>query len=192
MMRTLKVAGLLVLGVAAGLCYQNEPKASNAAASQPQTAVNPAQENAPRPAGKGPARLGNPSNPVQRLLLMSPEQRERAIEKLPASQQERLRKLFEQFDNLPPAEKERRIRFWNAFSAIPPDKREILDRQIETYNHLPPERLEVVGPELQRLWRMSPEGRRARLASDSFKSQFTPGEQRMLADLAEYYPFPRR
>lgn len=53
---------------------------------------------------KGPpaGRLNAPNGAIERLLAMSPEQRERVLEKLPPKQQENLRRRFEQFDQRPP------------------------------------------------------------------------------------------
>src|SRR5690242_18761710 len=48
-----------------------------------------------------PRRLANPANPVARLYRASPEERERALEKLPPAQQERFRRNLQWFDSLP-------------------------------------------------------------------------------------------
>src|SRR4051812_15425966 len=56
------------------------------------------------PKGAGGPRLGAPGNPVERLMAMSPEQRERVLEKLPAREQANLRQRLDRFDKLPPAE----------------------------------------------------------------------------------------
>src|SRR4051812_7123561 len=89
-------------------------------------AVSPVAGQVLRGAPKGGVPKGMPKGPkkgslpkgagpnaqVERLLEMSPEQRERALEKLPPQQQANFRKRFEQFDKLPPEERARRIEMW--------------------------------------------------------------------------------
>ena len=88
MTRAIQIAGLLLLGAASGLSEQGGAKAPKAAPPPPRAgAVRPnnPKSNAPfKNAGPGARavpggpRLPNPlGNPVQRLMAMPPEQRER-------------------------------------------------------------------------------------------------------------------
>ena len=67
------------------------------------------------PKGNVP-RINNPGV-AQRLLQMTPEQRERALEKIPPEQQDQLRRQLDKLDKLPQAEKDRianRLAAWIA------------------------------------------------------------------------------
>jgi hypothetical protein len=50
------------------------------------------------------------------------------------------------------------------------------------------ERKQIVGPELQKLRRLPEDKREARLASEDFKSKFTPAEQKMMEDVSRNLP----
>ena len=133
-----------------------------------------------------------PPSPVERLLGMSPEQRDRVLEKLPPGQQANLRKRFERFDQLPAAEKARRLEQWKRFDALPPEKRELLTRQMQAFSALPGDRRVALGRALGPLSRMTPEERQQRLNSKGFRNRFSESERQMLSDLAENYPMPRK
>jgi hypothetical protein len=125
---------------------------------------------------------------AQRLLEMTPEQRERALEKFPPDQQARIRQTLEKLDARPPKQKERLIQEYHALVRLPPDKQLLVRRQVQAFNRMPDERKLIVGPELQRLRLLPEEQREARLDSDDFKNKFTPAEQRMMEDVSRYLP----
>src|SRR5438270_11597914 len=108
------------------------------------------------PKGGGAQRLGNPNNPVERLMAMSPEKREQVLERLPPQQQANLRQRLERFDKLPAAERARLNQMWSTFNSLPAEKQAIVTRQMQAFNQLPDERREVLKPVLQRL-RLMPE-----------------------------------
>jgi hypothetical protein len=159
--------------------------------------VLPAQQNAqsqaqpPNGAPTKPApKLGNPLTVVQQLMRMTPEERERALEKLPPQRQELIRERLEKFDSLPKAEQERRLRLAEIFANLPPDKQDLVRRQIRAFNQLPDDRRRMVGAAFQRLRRMPEAQRQARLNSEGFRNRFTPAEQQMITDLSEDLPPP--
>jgi hypothetical protein len=138
---------------------------------------------------KGP-RIGMPNGNVERLLAMPPEQRDRVLEKLPAAQQNNLRRRFEQFDRRPPEERARLLEMWKHLESLPPERREVLTRQLQAFNALPDERRKVLGPALNQLRRLGAEEREARLKDEAFRARFSEDELRMMSDIAENYPLP--
>jgi hypothetical protein len=180
MTRAFQIGGVLLLAAASGLCEQKGGGRPN------NPRVNPQPKSAAGP------RLPNPlANPVQRMMAMSPEQRERILEKLPPQQQANIRQRLENFDRLPEAEKARRLQLFQRFSSLPLEKQQVLERQLPAYNALPPEKKEILSfREIQQLARMSDSERQARLSSEELKSKFSPAELKMISDIAENYPFP--
>jgi hypothetical protein len=151
----------------------------------------PARRLAPRKALRpNPGKLMNPANPLLRLLRMPPEQRDRALEKLPPAQQARARQALANFDKLPPNVKVRRLRQIQVFAALPQREQQSLRMHINAFNQLPEDRRVVLRNELLRLHRMTVGERNTRLESQDFKNRYNPAEQELLADLAANYPFP--
>jgi hypothetical protein len=128
----------------------------------------------------GVGRFNNPANQFERLLSMTPDQRERVIEKLPPQQQERLRARLDQFDHLPPAQKALRLGLANRYFALPPERQQAYQEQVQAFNKLPGPRRRIVAAELQSLWAMPDADRQARLGSEPYKSRFSPEELQML------------
>jgi hypothetical protein len=140
--------------------------------------------------GGGAPRLGTPGNPVERLMAMPPEQRERVLEKLPANQQANLRQRLDRFDKLPPNEKARLNQMWTTYNNLPAEKKEIVSRQMNAFNALPEERRQALAPVLQRLRRMPEEQRQVVLNREQFKNRFSASEWQMLSDISQNFPLP--
>jgi hypothetical protein len=198
MSRTPKIGAVLWLAMASSLWGQQGPKSRPAPAAPPR--AGSAHPNAP-PKGAlqgngipkaGGGRILNPGNPVLRMMAMPPERREQMLERLPPQQQVRLRQALENFDKLSPAERSRQLGILNMYANLPPERQVALTRQIQLFNHLPDDRIAVVRPELVNLHRMPESARSDRIASEEFKSKFTPAEQQMLAEISPYFPFSGR
>lgn len=199
------IAGAVLLTAGLGVAAdQNKPAHAARPAAKPAAPPSPRPGNSGAPkGGGGTSKAGggggmvNPLNPVQRMAQMTPEQRERILEQLPPQRQEQVRKQLEKFDNLPPAAKERLSRAYQALMALPPEKQRMIDQAIRGLNGLPADRKSGPVPkELRSLLAMSPDERAARIASDDFKKNYSPDEQRILSDLSNNlppdYPLPGR
>jgi Protein of unknown function (DUF3106) len=198
MSRAPQLGAVMWLAMASSLVAQKAPKPKPAQAPPPRAV--PAHPNAP-PKGAlqgngipkaGGGRILNPGNPVLGMMAMPPERREQMLERLPPQQQVRLRQALENFDKLPPAQKSRQLGILNMYANLPPDKQAALTKQIQLFNHLPDDRIAVLRPELVKLHRMTESERSARVASEEFKSKFTPEEQQALAEISPYFPFSGR
>jgi len=129
--------------------------------------------------------LTNPANPVARLYRASPEERERALEKLPAKMQEQFRTRLKWFDNLPPNQQRLVLNRTDRFAALPAERQTAIKEQFTALNKLPQERKTAIVRALRSLEVMPDEQRSRLLGSDDFKSRFSPEEQKIIADLSE-------
>src|SRR5260370_34853401 len=155
-------------------------------------AKSPGGRNPEAPKGGGAQRLGNPGNPVERLMAMPPEKREQVLEKLPQQQQANLRQRLDRFDKLPAAQRARLNQMWSTFNSLPPEKQAIVTRQMQAFNNLPDSRPEELKPVLQRLRLMPEDKRNAMLNIEEFKNRFSPAKAQMLTDTSQNYPLPGR
>ena len=182
MSRAPQFGAVFLLALASSLWGQKGPRPKPAQAPRAASGIPKA----------GGGRILNPGNPVLRMMAMPPERREQMLERLPPQQQVRLRQALDNFDKLPPAERSRQLGILNMYANLPPEKQASLTRQIQLFNHLPDDRIAVVRPELVKLHRMSESERSDRIASEEFRSKFTPAEQQMLAEVSPYFPFSVR
>lgn len=128
--------------------------------------------------------LGNPANPAVRLYRASPEERERALEKLPPAMQEQIRRQLRRFDSLPPAQQRILILQTQRLDSLAPAQQQAFRRQFQAFNRLPPERRRPIAMALRRLETMSERERARVLASDAFRSRFSPEDLQIISDLS--------
>jgi hypothetical protein len=188
----IQFVGVVWLGASLALYAAQKPPKNPPPPKAPSVAKPAAQPPPKNPGGvpKGQTTLANPDNPIDRLLRMTPEQRERAIEKFPQQQQDNFRKRFENFDRLPEAQKQRQLQHLDEFWSLPPDKQKLVRDQMNAFKALPEDRREEVKKAYVTLSRDTPEERDARLARPQFRSRFTAAELQILMVLPEYYPAP--
>ena len=196
MSRRCHAVGVLPLMAAVAMCAQTAgPKAPPPPRNEVRpgaAAKSPAARNPQAPKVGGAPRLGNPGNPVERLMAMPPERREQVLERLPPQQQANLRQRLDRFDKLPAAERARLNQMWSTFNSLSPEKQAIVTRQMQAFNSLPEARREDLKPVLQRLRLMPEERRNALLNSEAFKNRFSASEVQMLSEISQNYPFPGR
>src|SRR5436190_18557983 len=72
-----------------------------------------------------PGKMGAPPNGmIERLNRMTPEQRQRALDRLPPERREKVERRLENFNALPPEEKDRLRQQYQAFQKLPPEKQD--------------------------------------------------------------------
>ena len=107
---------------------------------------------------------GIPGPAVQRFMNMTPEQREKALARLPPERR---------------AQVEQRL---NRLAQLPPEQRAELQQRYQAFQSLPRDRQDAVRLELQSLRALPPRLRQRRLASPGFQREYSPEEQRLLRE----------
>jgi hypothetical protein len=186
MNRAFQLAGAALLIAWPGWCADQKAKPA------PPPKAAPKKFNAKGPNGGGVPknnvpRINNPG-PAQRLLQMTPEQREQALEKFPLGQQAQIRRQLERLDGLPQAEKDHIARQIRGLDSLTPPQRRLVFQQLNAFRQLPDDRIKPVRRELVQMTAMSEEQRNARINSDDFKKQYSAEEQAILSDLSRNLP----
>jgi len=128
--------------------------------------------------------LRNPGSPAARLYRATTEQRERALEKLPANMQERIRKELAWFDSLPREQQEIALKRTERLAAMPLNQQRTVRQQLQALNRLEPERRRAVRGALNRLQSVSEDQRKSILARPQFRARFSAEEWQMIMDLS--------
>src|SRR3954462_7999045 len=162
MLRVIQLGGLL-LACAAGAwaADQKNAGAGRPGVGRPALPRNGGGVKRDIPRSKAPIGppLLNPASPAARLYRATPEERDRALEKLPPRLQEQLRAQLERFDAMPKAQREIVIRRAERDAALSSEQREAIRGQLSALRKLPQERRSAVGFALRRLQPMSDEQR---------------------------------
>ncbi|GEM_PF-2597811 len=140
-------------------------------------------------AQKGPARTG--ANTIERLRRMSPEERKKALEKLPPERRRQAEERLRRLDRMSAAERDDLERRYDNFQRLPSARQELARKMFRNFNDLPPDRRNDVRAGFERLRRMSSAERSAFLKSREFSQQYNRREQAILEDYAELLQSPQ-
>ena len=188
MPRVIQIAGLLLgCAVAGWAADQKNAGAARHSAGRPALPRSTGSLKGGNPRAKQPIGppLVNPGSPAARLYRATPEERDRALEKLPRKLEEQLRAQLQRFDALPKPQQEIMIRRAERYAALSQEQRDVIRQRLSALRNLPPERRAAVGRTLRRLQPMSEEERLQTVASEEFKSRFSTEDQQIIADLSE-------
>lgn len=122
--------------------------------------------------------------PLERLGKMTPADRKKALEKLPAERRRAIENRLEQYNKLTPEEKAR----FQRFNSLPPQRQQAVRQAIGGLTKLPPERQQVVRDELRQMQGLAPGAREARINSDEFREKYSPQEQQLIEQLRDIVP----
>ena len=124
------------------------------------------------------------SHPIEEFMRMSPEEREKALQKLPADRQEKVRQQLQRYDQMPPERKAQLQRLWQ----LPPDKQQKVRSSMRDFSELPQDRREAMRQQLRTMGTMSSDQRKDYLNSPEFKQQYSPDEREIMKNMSEILP----
>ena len=125
---------------------------------------------------------------LERLSAMSPEERQKALDRLPPGRRAQVEERLERLNKMPPGARERLRAQYEEFEKLSPEKKEAVRRAFRDLNQLPQDRRQPVRREVVRLRNMLPEQRAARVDSEQFKSLYSDSERQLIRDLTEAVP----
>jgi hypothetical protein len=140
-----------------------------------------------QPARRPGKRIGPPAanGMIERLNNMTPEQRKRALDRLPPERRERVERRLQNYNALPPEAKERLREQYREFQKLPVEKQDAIRRSFRQLGELPQDRRPMVRREVMRLRRLTPEERASRMDDENFRSRFSESERQIIRDLVD-------
>lgn len=129
--------------------------------------------------------LSNPGSQVARLYRASPEERERALEKLPPRMQDQFRQQLARFDAMPKAQQDVLIQRAERFAALSTEEKAAVERLMQSLRQLPEDRRRELGLAIRRMQPLSAEERQKLIDSDEFKGRFSADEQKIVVGLSQ-------
>jgi hypothetical protein len=179
-----------LMGFLAALAAAQSPAQSGGnppSAAQNQSAPSPG--NAPKTQAPA-ARIVNPDSVAARLMLATPEQRERALARVPADRQQEIRQQLAWFDGLPKEQQDVQVRRLRHYASLPPDQQLIVRLAAQALAKLPGERRQAVRRALAALQTLPQPQRALRMNNPAFRSRFSPDELKIIEDLADGWLLP--
>jgi hypothetical protein len=126
--------------------------------------------------------------PIEEFETMSPEEQQKALNRLPPGQRQRLQERLQRFNELP-AEQQRALKnLYNRLHQLPPERQDAVRKSINKFSQQPPERQQAIRQELRSMAGMSPEERRTHVSTPVFRRNFNKKEQEIVRDMSEVLP----
>jgi Protein of unknown function (DUF3106) len=171
MRATLSIALAVILGCAAGI----------ASAAQGHRAAGGAVRHSPEP--KEPEKT-----PIDEFERMTPEQQQKALDKLPPERRKKVEAQLAHLRSLPPEQRAMLRQTYNRLNELPPDRQQALRKAFQKFSNQPPGRQQAIREELRLLGDLSSEERLTRFKSPEFRAGFSRGEQQIVRDMADLLP----
>jgi hypothetical protein len=170
MFRSFCLNSILILGLAGGLLGQHQmghaaPKTAGGAAA-------------------GPGSGKNRRNLIDTWDRMSPEERQKALAKLPPERRKKIEEQLNQYKNLTPSEKRDLRSRYQGFNQLSPEKQSQARRVYQQFGKLPADRQGTVRSEFENLRSMPEAERTSRLNSEDFRSKYNNNEQGILRNFS--------
>src|SRR5579884_1737175 len=111
----------------------------------------------------------SPIDQLDRLMRMSPEDREKLLSTLPPMRRRNIERRLERYSRLSPEQRELLRSEYRWFHDLPPDKQIQLRRAFARFALQPPDRQDAMRAELEQLRSMPPAQRWERMGSPEFR-----------------------
>ena len=141
-----------------------------------------------RPPGTRSERGAGLKTPIDEFELMSPEQQQRALERLPPAQRLKLQERLQRFNRLPSEQRQTLRNLYNRLHELPASQQESVRRAINRFSEQAPERQQAMRDELRSLSALPEQDREARMASREFRNSFSRREQGIVRDMLPVLP----
>ena len=126
--------------------------------------------------------------PIDEFERMSPEQQQRALNRLPPGQRQKLQERLGRFNRLPPEQQQPLRNLYNRLHQLPPDRQNTVRNSMNRFSEQPPERQQAIREELRGMAALPQRERDARLASREFRSRFSGKEQGIVREMSPLLP----
>jgi len=126
--------------------------------------------------------------PIEEFETLPPDQQQKALNRLPPAQRQKLQERLQRFNALPPQQQQALKTLYNRLHQLPPQRQEAVRKAINKFSQAPANRQQAMRDELRSVAALPPKGRQAHLNSPEFRSQFTKKEQDILRDMSPLLP----
>ena len=126
--------------------------------------------------------------PIEEFETLSPDEQQKALNRLPPAQRQKLQERLQRFNALPPEQQQALKTLYNRLHQLPPQRQEAVRKAINKFAQAPADRQQAMRDELRSVAALQPENRQAHLNSPEFRSRFSKKEQDILHDMSALLP----
>jgi len=152
----------------------------------------PGRQGGPKPsklhAEKPPKLPKNVKTPIDEFMRMSPEERQKALNRLPPEQRRRLQERLEKFNQLPDGQQQTLRNMYDRLNQLPPERQQSVRKSMRQFSREPQDRRQAMRQELKSLAPLEAGDREARMTSTEFREKFNGKEQGIVRDMSDLLP----
>jgi hypothetical protein len=137
---------------------------------------------------KASAKTPGAKTPIDEFERMSPEQQQRALERLPPAQRQKLQERLQRFNQLPREQQQTLRNLYNRLHELPANQQESVRKAINRFSEQAPDRQRAMRDELRSMAVLSRQDRDARTESREFRNSFSRREQGIVRDMLPVLP----
>ena len=126
--------------------------------------------------------------PIDEFQTMSPQDRQKAMDRMPPAQRQKLEERLQKFNQLPPEQQRTLKGMYNRLHELPPGRQDAVRKSVNRFSEQPAERRDAIRQELKGIGELPQQDRAARMASPEFRSKFNHKEQDIIRDMSELLP----
>jgi hypothetical protein len=155
--------------------------------AQPRRGGGMTRPNPPRPVPSQKPQKAE-KTPIDEFQTMSPQERQKALDRMPPAQRKKFEERLQKFNELP-AEQQRTLKnMYNRLNELPPGRQDAVRKSMNQFSEQPVERRQAMRQELKSIGDLPEQDRAARLKSPEFRSKFSHKEQDILRNMSELLP----
>lgn len=125
---------------------------------------------------------------VDRWNQMLPEERKKALDRLPPERRAQIERQLEDYRNLSPEERRQLHSRYESFNQLPPEQQNRARRLYRQFNQMPADRRPELRREFEKLRALPESERQARFSSEEFQQRFNVEERELLRSLSDLVP----
>lgn len=129
-----------------------------------------------------------PKTPIDEFDRMSSEQQQRALQRLPPGQRQKLQERLQRFNQLPREQQQTLRNLYTRLHQLPANRQDSVRKAINRFSEQTPDRQRAVRDELRLLATTPKQDRESRMASREFRQSFSRKEQGIVRDLIPVLP----
>jgi len=126
--------------------------------------------------------------PIDEFERMTPEERQRALERLPPQQRKKLEERLRKFNQLPPEQQQTLKNMYSRLNQLPLESQTKVREAINKFSREAPARQQAMRDELRGLAALPEPDRESRFSSRDFKSKFSGKEQQIMKHMSDLLP----
>jgi hypothetical protein len=137
---------------------------------------------------KRPKAAKNVRTPIDEFMRMSPEERQKALDRLPPQKRRRLQDRLERFNQLPQQQQQTLRAMYGRLNQLPPERQQVIRKSLNQFSQQSQERRQAMRRELRGMAPLDAGDREARMSSPEFQGKFSEKERGIIRDMSELLP----